>query len=338
MDKDFCSYHYRSPATFRCDACFKHFGDCCICRDLPERVCPLCGQELVSLGAANTAPPFWEQMHEFFRYPFQPAPLAMIGATAIGMTLTSLPGVLKLVAVVSLLCAFTKYAYSVIQASKEGQDEPPSFASAFSSDNLDLFFKQIGVFLVAGVAIFAAGAIGGGGLAVIVSLAINLLIPASVIVLAIGNQVGPAVNPIVLFSVVKGIGARYLLLFLFVQLLSQGPAIAIEIIGDSLSPGLFAPVLMALFGYFGLVTARLLGYSVFQNQAGLGFVAEHGGADQGADLTEDEINLLEVEQARKRVEVLVKEGRYKEARAALADKLNQRDTDLTRPEDDGHGQ
>ena len=311
MDKNFCSYHYKTPATFECHACKRFYGDCCIRQQLIKHTCPLCHRQLTFLGAANTAPPFWEQMSNFFRYPLQAAPLGLLAISAAMFSLVE-PNVLGLVIVVVFACVLTKYAYSIIQASKDGQTRAPSIQSAFSSENLNVFFKQLAVLVLASLAMIPVALTDSAILIFLASTIINMLIPASIIVLALTNEVLAAMNPAMLFSIVKAVGWRYILLCLFLFFLSQGPSIMVGMLTGS---NLSIPVLVLIFGYFSLVMCRLLGYTVYQSQAELGFVSDENEID--CNLSEDDLADMKASQSISTVEIYIKEGRYEDARNAL---------------------
>lgn len=295
--------------------------------DLDEQKCPICETPVKALGAANTAPPFSEQINSFFKYPFKPAPLGIIVLTACALTFAG-NGIVGLVVYVSIACIFTKYAYSIIQSSKDGASEPPGFRTAFSEENLDVFFKQLAVIFVAGVVLTAVAFTGSAILFGIGSFLINGLMPASIIVLALTNQIGAALHPGILFSVVKAVGKRYLILWMFLFILSQGPIILLSLLVDLMPMLVSVPITVSVFGYFALVMSRLLGYTVYENQGSFGFVSDENSRE--ADLTETEIASLRNKQAILKAEVLVKEGEYKRARKTLSDRLNQgvRDVNL----------
>ena len=323
---DHCHYHQKHPAIFECETCHRNFGDCCLVPEIVEQHCPLCEIPVTYLGAANTAPPFWEQINSFFRYPFRPAPLGILALSAAALSVAG-GGVISLVIYVSFACVFTKYAYSIIQSSKDGSLEPPGFQSAFSGENLDVFFKQLAVFFVAGLALTPLMLTGSEFLVGVGSFFINGLLPASIIVLALTNRIGAALNPSILISVVKAIGKRYLLLWLFLFILAQGPIILLSLLIEFIPFVILVPTTVLAFGYFAFVMCRLLGYTVYQNQGSLGFVSEESLRE--SELSEQEIEALKTRQAALSTEVLVKEGEYKRARKLLADRLNQNVSDLT---------
>ncbi len=276
-----------------------------------------------SLGAANTAPPFWDQLSSFFQYPLQKACIGILIATTLAITIAGeLGSIISLVIYVSMACVFTKYGYSIIQASTDGKSSPPTFQSAFSSENLDVFFKQLIVLVLAGLAIVPLSLTGSEFFVILGSLVINGLLPASIIILALTNRIGAALNPSLLFSVVRAIGKRYLMLWLFLFILAQSPTILLIFLIELIPSSILMPLLTLFTGYFLLVMCRLLGYTVFQNQGELGFVREEREAN--TELTEAEQEKLITQQTILNCETFVKEGNYKQARKVVSDRLNQR--------------
>ena len=326
---DYCHYHQEKPALFECEGCHRLYGDCCILPTLPKQPCPVCGGNLKSLGAANTTLPFWEQINSFFQYPLQAASLGVVATSALAITAAEeMGGVTSLLLYLVVACVFTKYAYSIIQSSKDGKSRPPTFQSAFSGENLNLFFKQIAVFILAGLAIIPFALTGSEFLTVVGSFLINGLMPASIIVLALTNRIGAALNPPLLLSVVRAIGKRYILLWFFLFMLAQGPVILIVMTSEVIPSFISTPTIVLFTGYFALVMCRLLGYTVFQNQGELGFVSEDEGEEE-SDLSEAELQALITKQTALNSELYVKEGEYQKARKVISDRLNQQVDDVT---------
>ncbi|MEN0106232.1 MAG: hypothetical protein AAGC84_07370, partial [Pseudomonas sp.] len=183
MEKSLCHYHPAQPATWLCHSCPRHYGDCCVPLndDAPEQApsCPLCTNRLEFLGAANTAEPFWERIPQFFTYGLQQGPLAFSALLA----LASLFMPASLILWTLLFSIATKYFYSVIEANSEALREAPSLASAFTGSGFSLFFKQLAVFILCGIAMWLAADSEIEALFWLVSIGVVLLMPASIIFL-----------------------------------------------------------------------------------------------------------------------------------------------------------
>jgi len=230
--------------------------------------CPLCQNPLTYLGAANTAQPFWERIPKFFLYALQTGPLAF--AVLLALASAFMPGSMLLWIVV--LSVATKYLYSVIAASAEVQDGAPSLQSAFLGEGFDLFFKQLAIFILAGVALGMCARLGSEALAVAVSLTLILLMPASVIRLALDREISAALSPVLVGRVIKAMGWRYLILWGFLFILWQSIDYVVYVLAHGLSLGLLIPAATAVLAYFSVVMCAMLGYVVFQYQGALGYV------------------------------------------------------------------
>lgn len=323
MDKTLCQYHPTQPATWQCSPCQRHFGDCCIPlnADAPDDApaCPLCRSPLTFLGAANTAQPFWERLPQFFAYALQTGPLAFAALLA----LASLFMPRSLILWVALLSVATKYFHSVIEAGSEGRREAPSLMEAFTGEGFSLFFKQMAVFLVALGALWLAADFNSELVFWGMNIAIVLLLPASIIRLALSRELGAALSPDQVGEVIRAMGWRYLILCAFLFILWQSPGYVAWMLASGLPKVVLMPVATFLFGYFGVVMCSMMGYAVFQYQGALGFAI----AEEGA-----QVGLPEQEWRRRRAladaEIRLKEGQSDGALETLAKALQRDPEDL----------
>ncbi|HEY3488283.1 MAG TPA: hypothetical protein VGL10_09465, partial [Gammaproteobacteria bacterium] len=145
MDIDYCSYHYQTPATWRCRNCRVDYGDCCITRASSRAEhprCITCTDDLTPLGAANKIEPFWNRTHKFLSYPFKTGPLiltCLLGLLAYLITPSLFGAGIGLFIVV--ICA--RYAYAIIEHASMGRTTPPGIGIIFTRDPENLFIKQI---------------------------------------------------------------------------------------------------------------------------------------------------------------------------------------------------
>ncbi|WP_044874077.1 hypothetical protein [Pseudomonas sp. LFM046] len=323
MDKTLCQYHPAQPATWHCAPCQRHFGDCCIPlnADAPDDspVCPLCRTSLTFLGAANTAQPFWERLPQFFVYGLQTGPLAFSALLALaGLFMPR-----SLFLWVTLLSVATKYFHSVIESSSEGQREAPSLLDAFGGDGFSLFFKQMAVFATALAALWLAADFNSEVIFWVVNIAIILLLPASIIRLALSKELGSALSPDEVGEVIRAMGWRYLILCAFLFILWQSPSYVAWMLSGGLPRVVLMPIATFLFGYFGVVMCSMMGYAVFQYQGALGFAIAEEGAQQG--LPENEWHRRK---ALAEAEIRLKEGQSDGALETLSNALRRDPDDL----------
>lgn len=323
MDKHYCHYHQAQPATWHCGPCERHFGDCCVPlnADVPEYapVCPLCRGQLRYLGAANSAEPFWERLPKFFAYALQPGPLMFAGALALASLFMPSVFVLWL----ALLSIATKYLHSVIEEASLGSNEAPSLAEAFDGSSFGAFLRQLGVFGVAMVLLWLAADFESPPLFWSVNVALVLVLPASIIRLALDKSLGAALSPAEVGQVIAAMGWRYLILCLFLFILWQSPSYLAWLLGFGLPRVVLLPVLALLFGYFGVVMCAMMGYAVFQYQGALGYVVAGDDAAQGFPEAE-----WRRRKALAEAEVRVKEGQGGAAVEILSSALRQDPEDL----------
>lgn len=323
MDKIYCHYHSAQPATWRCLPCERHYGDCCVPlnADAPEEWprCALCNERLTFLGAANTAQPFWERIPAFFAYALQSGPLAMSAMLALASLF--LPPALLLWLV--LFSVATKYFYSVIEACSLGVGEAPSLASAFSGEGFSLFFKQLAVFFLAFAALWLAADFDSEAVYWAVTIGLLLVLPASIIRLALDKTLGAALSPGEVGQVIRAMGWRYLILCAFLFILWQSPAWVTQMLASGLPKVVLMPVAMFLFGYFSVAMCAMMGYAVYQYQGALGYAADDG---------ENRAAYPEAEYLRRRAlaeaEIRLKEGQGGQALEALRAALERTPEDL----------
>ena len=77
----------------------------------------------------------------------------------------------------------------------EGAREAPSLMSAFGGDGFSLFIKQVLVFAIALGALWLAADFNSETIFWVVNIAIVLLLPASIIRLALSKELGAALSP-----------------------------------------------------------------------------------------------------------------------------------------------
>ncbi len=323
MDKTLCQYHPAQPATWHCVPCQRHFGDCCIPlnADAPDDspVCPLCRSQLTFLGAANTAQPFWERLPQFFAYGLQTGPLAF----SVLLALAGLFMPRSLILWIILLSIATKYFHSVIESSSEGVREAPSLVSAFAGEGFSLFFKQMAVFAIALGALWLAADFNSETIFWVVNIAIVLLLPASIIRLALSKELGAALSPDQVGEVIKAMGWRYLILCAFLFILWQSPSYVAWMLSGGLPKVVLMPIATFLFGYFGVVMCSMMGYAVFQYQGALGFAIAEEGTQQGLPESEWRRRKALVE-----AEIRLKEGQSDGALEILTNALQRDSQDL----------
>lgn len=254
----------------------------------------------MKLGKSEITP-FWRRMPRFFLYPFHLTPLVAITLAAL---LTLFIGIVPFgtfLVPLAIAIGFFRYAYRVLDRTAHGILSPEQASEQFHSDGAYRIYKQLGVFIVfgavSGAVTAALGDLVGKGTELILSLAL----PATVMVLAVTNSLRRAVNPIVLWQLMRTIGWPYLLLnFCTTALWVAASYIAVAasaVVPTAMVPPLVAWVLM----FFMLVMFNMMGYVLYQYHDRLGL--EQKGAP-GANAAETGID---------RIAELVEENRISDA-------------------------
>jgi len=142
--------------------------------------------------------------------PFHPTSLILIAVVATLLSFFGFAGMFGMLGSAILQIWVVKYGYALIEHIADGATEPPVMTMEMLSPSEVRPWLQVGL-IVLGVT--ACKAIGGdAGLAL--GVVLLLLLPASVAVLGLGEAYHHAVNPLMLFRVVRGLGPYYFAILL----------------------------------------------------------------------------------------------------------------------------
>lgn len=309
-----CNYFPDLPASWLCNQCNAQYSEKCIPAGHSQHwgrrgpACVLCNHELLYLGSATGAKPFWQMLPHFFLYPLHTNSLIVITSLAAGSLLLG-GGLLTLFLVLFGLAAMIKYSFAIIEQRGQGETTPPSLGAVLTGDEHHLFLKQIAVLFILGVVIGLAYQL-GEVIGILVGGFITLAIPASTVLLAVEKSVARALNPFAQLSLMTAIGWPYLLLWVCVQIVSAGPYYSFDILLRLLPDIWVMPVLVAIVVYFTFVLYAMLGYVLFEYQHELGF-------ESVGDEDEMDAHAFEKAKALGETTVLLKEGDYVRARSSL---------------------
>lgn len=317
--KNHCVYHPEKPARWNCVSCGS-----LVCQEcfpaVPEPMrdphCTLCSGKMNHLGLAHAMPSFWLQMPRFFAYPFALngllflALLAVLATAAVKLfTPTSLWIMLPMFVIGSLVI---RHGLRVIEFCSQGRSRPPGIGELF--DGNPTTFKMIGMIMAYGIMAGMLATLGLVGIAVIVCM--SLLLPASIMMLALNGSLRDSLNPFLVAGLAMRTGWSYLGLVLVLIITAQGPQRAIALLPEKTLENLalnHPHVLMALLAvstaYFNMVMGAMMGYLLFQHHQDLGIEpdAEHAAAP-------GDTRALELARA----VILVREARYDDALRQMA--------------------
>jgi hypothetical protein len=327
MAKQDCHYHRTNPAVRYCAECPRYFCAECI-PTIAEGYgtasprCPLCGDQLTFLGAANTAKPFWTVAHRFFLYPFAGSGIALMALMAVSSLLLTL-GLFGLVVAIGMFAVTMKYGFAVLESVAAGDATAPTVNQAISADEDHLFLRFVGLMLALGLVQVVAASVLGSAIGFLTGLLVTLVMPAAVVFLALEKRTVSALNPSKLIWLISRIGLPYLLVVFLFETISSGPFLVLALFAESMSLQALLTMTTVLVVYFTIVNFAMLGYVIFENQGTLGFTAADG--DEEA-LDPSPANL------RKRlfgeVNILVREGRLDQAKQRLDAEASRFDGDV----------
>ncbi|MGZ5074385.1 MAG: hypothetical protein ACXWBL_14685, partial [Usitatibacter sp.] len=178
-------------------------------------------KSLAAAPARLAPPPFWQQLPRVFAYPAHGDALVKIFSYAIAayVALRFLPFGPVLAGFVWL--AFFAYCFGILERTARGHLVA---AEVYMNDRTDKDRRpilQVVIFIIfILIVVLAAGFLGKVAGQVTLFL-VSLVIPASIMVLALEERLGAALNPVRLLSTMSGIGLPYLALCAFLFLLLE---------------------------------------------------------------------------------------------------------------------
>ncbi len=309
MARIFCKYHPDTPARWVCRQCQINFcRDCIDTQGDTLSPCPVCGEALESLGSGNVIRPFWQRIPQFFLFPGHFTPLIfMLLIVVVNILLgESLFGFLV---GLLLFIIFMKYAYVVLEHTAQGYLKPQRISSEMLTQELELPFKQL--FIIFLLFIFN-GVLFNIGLLLLGQFITALILPASIMVLAVEHSFFRAVNPVTLLGVIKRIGAPYFIMCLFLFFLLSGEDLLTKLMIIYLPETIYQPLAYFISMYFILIMFHMMGYVLYQYHEQLGYNISREYTEKAApqSTTESEPGLREVQ-------ILLREGKVEEAKQRL---------------------
>jgi len=313
-----CKYHPNIPAKWSCNSCsINYCKDCIPQKDSGRGVfCPVCNKKLHSLKASNFIKPFWLIAGKFFLYPLHLYPFILL------ITLTILNAQFDQTLMGKLMqfvisIVFMKYTYAVLEDTALGHLKPLPINSKVINDELELPFKQIFLtFFITTVNVFIFKTFGYTAASITAIISI-VLFPANIMVLAIEHRFFSAFNPVLVINVIKRIGAPYFLLTFLLLLLISASSTVMSALHNSVSYTVFISVSSFINMYFTLIMFHLMGYVLYQYHDELGFNID----EEDEPDNEPDKNLVNPEL--RTIEILIQEGKMKEASQKLTALINE---------------
>lgn len=261
----YCRHHPATNSRWQCVDCQLAFCDRCVYApgNQGRPGCLHCSEPLEFAATHGDVVPFWSRLHDFFMYPFQAGPIALLGLAVVVSYVLS-PGLLAALAGIFIVLLQIKYGFNVIAAMSEGEFQAPSLPATITQPGYVVVIKQFAMILI----MFALVAIISVKLSPVLGVPLGvfflLALPMSTILLATEGSLRTALNPAILVTLIVRIGWPYLLVYLYLLMMFSCSAtfgqLAFELAGIEA-----AQIITSVSGYyFALVMYSLMGYLVYQ--------------------------------------------------------------------------
>jgi hypothetical protein len=227
-------------------------------------------KSLAAAPARLAPPPFWQQLPRVFTYPAHGDALVKIFAYAIAAYVAQrfLPFGGIFGALVWL--AFFAYCFGILERTARGHLVA---AEVFVNERTDRDRRpilQVVIFIIFIVLVALVAGFLGKVAGQVTLFLVSLVIPASIMVLALEERLGAALNPVRLLATISGIGLPYLALCAFLFLLLESSAYLALGLGKFL-PGWVSGILAGVVSmYFMVSMYYLMGYVLYQHHEALG--------------------------------------------------------------------
>lgn len=302
-----CKFNPLKPAKFHCSKCNADF-----CDEYSEEVfirrgeepsyrCFICDSAMNKLANTTQIEPFWRRIADIYKYPFSSgSAIAVIVVTSL-LTMLLKHSVLLLLAPSVMIIL---YSFACLRETARGELIAPGFEKCIDGSTKTIFFVYAVLFIAIFIAVMIASIL-GQSIALLFGLFCLAALPASILLIAIDEQLLPALNPFRLIGIISKTGSSYFVMILFVIIMMSSVALISHSFGDLAftSIGLFLQT--AISNYYSIVMFHIMGYLVFQNHEQLGFKINQSKNNARARSSEQSQN--------SKIELLIKAGRYKAA-------------------------
>jgi len=232
-----CKFHPLDAAINHCDHCKADFCESCSDEsaardpryarsDQVDHNCFVCRGPLEPLGGAHQVPPFWSRLTEIYRYPLN---TEAIVALLVVSLLTAFIGNASLLLILPSI-AMMLYSFACLRETAKGNLKAPGLEACFEGSIAQIIYVLIAV-LVLGAGVYNVFKYFGTGLGIMASAFFVLAIPAIIIVIAVEEELGAALNPAELFSVMRATGISYFVMILFMIIMMSSVFVLIAFFG-----------------------------------------------------------------------------------------------------------
>lgn len=309
----YCRYHVLEQATWHCSTCAINY--CATCspdddseHEVPHK-CTHCRSILQPLGGAHNAPPFWQRLTDFLRYPLSPIGIGLL-LIAFVIPLVLPAGMPVHLARLVFLAGITVYLWAVFEQVATGNMQPlsPQDFIKFRHHELAVRLGAVLALLVALVAYVAL--MHSEFYGVLLTIVLLGLLPALLMGVGVSHMIGSAFSKSGLGAVLTGVGPIYVVLFLLPLGLLAALQSFVSLFADILPLAVGQALAMVAYTYLAITVFALSAYALFQFQEPLGYTPEGKlGAKRKAYKKVDPVQI--------QLEMLLKEGSYGKAVSLL---------------------
>jgi hypothetical protein len=178
-------------------------------------------------------------------------------------------GIVSWLGFVASLGAVIKYSYGALYHTAQGYLEPRE--TGLNPMSSTVLGKQYAVFVVVGLVAAAVEGWFGEAAANVLNIAYSFCIPASIMALAMTQSFRAAVNPVMWVQLISRIGWPYLLMCVFLLLLSQSAPYVFAAAVSAMPRWTLVGISSLVVGYFIIVMFHLMGYVLYQYHEALGY-------------------------------------------------------------------
>lgn len=297
---DYCHYHPRVGATYACPTCDTTLCDTCTddSQGWGAERCFHCADKVTSLGASNSAEPFWRRLQQAFRYPLTTQCLVLITGVSL---LTSVLAYLPFAFVVYLMVtgAMMRYSFACLEQTANGKMSAPDITLAYEG-GVSLLFQLLILLVVMAATVFGVHALLGANMARLVGVLLVLGFPAIIILFALNQSLTAAINPFNILQLVLAIGLPYGVLLGLMMVMMASVGVLHEVIGGVSFLDTFLQSMISNF--YTVVAFHIMGYMIFQYQAELGFMVRADNDDDSGRTDQQRHNA--------RIDIALKEAEY----------------------------
>lgn len=305
----YCRYHVLEPAEWRCPSCQIDFCTSCSPDPVEEdssipRKCPHCKAALLPLAAAYNAPPFWQRLTAFLRYPLSPIGLVLM-AMAFLVPLVAPEGLLLNGARLAFLLPLCVYLWAVFENMLTGDPSPigpRTLARTAGQSPLPIYLALV-LAALTGAGAFAVASWDFGG-KVLIGVVLGLL-PALLVAVGMNRSVGSGFSKDGLLAVIRGLGPVYAAVFLLPLLLVGGLLAFVGLFAQVLPVSVGLALDMVAYTYAAIVLFALSGYLLFQYQVELDYTPEGQAGKRKYTKRVDPVQM--------QLEMYLKDGNYSKA-------------------------